>query len=100
LGGFTRMKITKAQLLMWCIGFLAPVWLLVVERLMSAPISGAWLYGSIIIGALVCAVAIAVSSFSVWQRVALVFASWLLLVGEVLTLGAFLMSRHGLRGVQ
>jgi hypothetical protein len=55
---------------------------------------------SVIVGALVCAVAIARSSFAVWQRIALVFASWLLLAGEVLTLGAFLLSRGGLRGVQ
>jgi len=94
------MKISKSQLVMWAVGFLAPVWLLVIGRFTSGHISGAWLYVSVIVGALVCAVAIARSSFAVWQRIALVLASWLLLAGELLTLAAILLSRAGLRGVQ
>lgn len=91
------MKISKPQLIMWSVGFLAPVWLLLFT---PASTSGAWLYVSVLLGAIVCAVAIAMSRFAIWQRIALVFASWLLLGGEVLTLGMFLLWGDGLRGVQ
>ena len=91
------MKISKPQLIMWTVGFLAPVWLLLFT---PASTPGAWLYVSVLVGAIVCAVAIAMSRFAIWQRIALVFASWLLLGGEVLTLGVFFLSRDGLRGIQ
>ena len=98
------MRISKLQIILWIIGLLMPLWLLVtdsvIQRFTGVPLSGAWLHISVIVAAVFCAVVIAFSRFAVWQRIALVFASWLLLVGEVLTLGAFLLSRDGLRGVQ
>jgi len=98
------MKISNFQLLIWCVGFLSPVWMCVVDLiaqyLTSASISGAWLYVSILLGAVVCSISIAFSRFNLWERIALVFVSWLLLAGEVLAIGALLIMTHGLQGTQ
>jgi len=98
------MKISKGQLIVWSTGLLAPLWLLLInsliERFMSVSVSGRWLYASIILGALICATAISVSRFAVWQRIALILASWLLIAGEVLTLGAFLVFNPGVSATQ
>lgn len=71
-----------------------------MDNVTSGSISGAWLYVGVIAGAVLCAAALAVSDYSTWQRVALVLASWLLMLGEVLLIGAVLLSRDGLTGVQ
>jgi hypothetical protein len=81
-----------------------PVWFFAAdlfnERLTQTNIPGRWLYVSIIFGAAICGIAISFLKFAVWQRMALVFASWLLIFGEVLMLGTFFLSRSGLKGTQ
>lgn len=98
------MKILKSQLIVWIVGLLMPLWLLaadsMIQRFSGTQLSGAWLHVSVIGGALICAVVVAFSRLAVWQRVALMFASWLLLAGEVLILGALELSRNGLAGTQ
>lgn len=71
-----------------------------MARLTGVSLPGGWLYASIILGAVICGISELFVNCAIWQWVALVFASWLLLVGEVLMLGAFLLSRSGLKGIQ
>jgi hypothetical protein len=98
------MKTSKTNLLIWGIGFLMPLWLAIADpiskSLFGTELSGRWLYVSVIAGASICAIAVFVSAFSIWQRVALVIGSWVLLAGEVLVLGAFYLSKNGLVGTQ
>jgi hypothetical protein len=98
-----KTKISKSQRLVWSIGSLMPLWLvvinLVVKQSTGVEVSGVWIYVSVTLAAATCAVAIAFSRFSVWQRVALIMASWVLLVAEVLLLAAIALMRNGLEGV-
>lgn len=81
-----------------------PLWLLLADLLLQqftrTPLSGAWLYVGMIVAAVFCAAVIVFSRFTVWHRIALVFASWLLLAGEVLIIGIFKLARSGLNGIQ
>jgi hypothetical protein len=98
------LKTSKSQLIVWTVGLLMPLWLLVadltIQRFSGTRLSGVWLYVSVIAAAVLCASVIAFSRFAVWQRIALVLASWLLLAGEALALGAFELSKTGLAGTQ
>jgi hypothetical protein len=98
------MKFSKTHLLVWCTGFLMPVWLIVADRIYQrvsdSPLSGRWLYASILVGALICAAAILISRLSVLKRIVFVAGSWVLLGVEVLALGAVELSRTGLAGIQ
>ncbi len=98
------MKFSKSKLIAWSIGLLMPLWLLVadllLQRFTGTPLPGAWLYVGMIVAAVLCAVVISFSCFPIWQRIALVFASWLLLAGEVLIIGVFELARSGVKGIQ
>ena len=98
------MRVSKSVLALWSFGFLMPVWLLIAdlfsERLTGTNLPGGWLYVGIVAGAAVCGIAICLWKVTIWQRLALILASWLLLAGEVLLLGAFSLSQSGLKGVQ
>src|SRR5688572_33403055 len=98
------MKPSSLRVVIWVSGFLMPLWLfladLMTQRFAHVSLQGVWLYGGIIAGAIICALVISLSHIAIWQRIALVFASWLLLAGEVLTLGALQLARNGLAGTQ
>ena len=88
--------------MVWSIGLLMPVWLFVSnfinKWLSGTELPGAWLYVSVILGAVICGIVISFSALAVWRRVSLVLISWILIAGEVLALGAFELSRSGLAG--
>ena len=101
--GTLNAKISRPQLVAWSIGFLMPLWLVVIDlmmqRLTGIEVSGAWLYVSVTVAAIICAITVVFSRFTLWQRVALIMTSWLLLVCEVLVLAAAALMRNGLEGV-
>ena len=81
-----------------------PVWLLVADqiyqRVTGAELSGNWLFVSIGVGALVCAMTIVGSTMPALKRVLFVLASWLLIAGEVLALAVLQLFKSGLAGTQ
>ena len=77
-----------------------PVWMIAADFSFKLNLSGRWVGLSLLAGALLCAGVVATSGIPLFRRILVVFGSGLLLIAEVLAIGAVLVAKGGLEGIQ